>query len=126
MIYSYYHTSLDNLDFVNAENLNKTLDIYLKLVSKMDKNIVYENLKGHCEIMLNKYGLGGSMGGAFLPNDKLTQREIILWFLIYCDGKQSLYELSQMMGINIEELYSVTSLLEEKGIFEKMLLATKK
>jgi aminopeptidase-like protein len=39
--YDYYHTSLDNLDFVNSKNLNKALELYLQLI---DKNIVYKNL----------------------------------------------------------------------------------
>ena len=81
--YNCYHTSLDNLDFVKASNLNLTLNLYLQLISKMDKNIVYNNLYPNCEVMLDKHGLYPKTGGAVLPSDDLSALDAILWILYF-------------------------------------------
>ena len=119
--YDYYHTSSDNLDFVTAENLNKTLDLYLQLISKMDKNIVYKNLYPNCEVMLSKHDLYPKTGGALLPNTKVSALDIILWLLYYSDGSMSLYEISKKLNINISLVYNEAKRLEEKNIILKCL-----
>jgi len=116
--YGYYHTSLDNLDFVNAKNLNKTLDLYLQLINKMDKNIVYRNLHPNCEVMLSKHDLYPKTGGAQLPNSNVSALDIILWILYYCDGSINLYEISQKLKIDISLVYKETKQLENKKILK--------
>ena len=41
--YPYYHTSLDNLDFVKAENLFKSLKLHINLIYEIEK-LKYTNL----------------------------------------------------------------------------------
>ena len=82
--FNYYHTSLDNLDFIKAESIIQTLQIYLLVISKLDdlssqdiiqktrpistknnnlnKNI-YKSLMPYCEPMLSKRGLYPTLGG---------------------------------------------------------------
>jgi len=116
--YDYYHTSLDNLDFVKAENLNKALDLYLQLLNKMDKNIVYKNLYPNCEVMLSKHDLYPKTGGAQLPNSNISALDIILWLLYYCDGSMDLYEISKKLKIDIELVYHEAKQLHSKNIIE--------
>jgi len=118
--YDYYHTSLDNLDFVKAKNLNKTIDLYLNLISKMDKNIIYKNLQPNCEVMLSKHELYPKTGGAQLPNSKVSALDIILWSLFYMDGHTSLYEISKKLNVSIELVYKEAKKLEEKNILKKI------
>jgi aminopeptidase-like protein len=118
--YKEYHTSLDNLDFVKAENLNRTLNLYLQLISKMDKNIVYKNLYPNCEVMLSKHNLYPKTGGGLIPNSKFSELDIILWSLFYMDGKLDLYEISRKLNISIENLYKYAKVLEIKGIIKKL------
>ena len=80
--YSYYHTSKDDLEFVSAENLVKTLQIYLKIIEKLEegdminikkneytnsiikkKGLCYGSLNPYCEPMLSKRGLYPLKGG---------------------------------------------------------------
>jgi aminopeptidase-like protein len=119
--YNYYHTSLDNLDFVTSESIDKTVDLYLKLVSKMDKDIVFSNKYPNCEVMLSKHDLypkiGGALMGLDLKNPK-THLDITLELLFYCDGKISLFELSKQLNVNLNTLYDIGISLVDKDILE--------
>lgn len=118
--YKEYHTSLDDLTFVKAENLMQTLKLYMQLISKMDKNIVYQNLYPHCEVMLSKHDLYPKTGGALLPNSSMSALDIVLWSLFYMDGKKSLYEISQTLGIDLMLLYNEIKKLERKKIIKSI------
>jgi len=120
--YDYYHTSLDNLEFVTAENLNKTLGLYLQLISKMDKNIVYENLYPNCEVMLSQHDLYPKTGGAQLPNNDVSALDIILWSLFYMDGNMSLYDISQKLNIELELIFHEVKKLEIAKIITRNIL----
>ncbi len=119
--YDYYHTSLDNLDFVKPENLSMTIKLYLQLISKMDKNIIYKNLYPNCEVMLSKHDLYPKTGGAQLPGSSVSALDIILWSLFYMDGGMSIYEISKKLGVSIETIYESVKGLEEKNIIEKQI-----
>ena len=118
--YPYYHTSLDNLDFVLAENLEKSLELYKKVVMKMDKNIVYRNRYPYGEVMLSKHDLYPKTGGAILPGSSVSALEIILNILFYADGECDLFEISKKIGADIELVYREAKTLEEKGILERV------
>ena len=118
--YKEYHTSLDNLDFVKPENLNQTVDLYLQLIDKMDKNIVYKNHQPNCEVMLSKHDLYPKTGGAQLPNSNVSALDIILWSLFYMDGSMSLYEISKKLNISIELVHEQVKNLETKKIIERI------
>lgn len=118
--YKEYHTSLDNLDFVTASNLNKIVDLYLQLINKMDKNLIYKNLQPNCEVMLSKHDLYPKTGGAQLPNSDVSALDIILWSLFYMDGTMTLYEISKKLGVSIELTYEQVKNLYDKRIIEKI------
>lgn len=118
--YDYYHTSLDNLDFVKAENLNQTLDLYLQLLNIMDKNLIYKNLYPNCEVMLSKHDLYSKTGGTILPNSKVSALDIILWSLFYMDGNTNLYDISKKLSVDIELIYENVKVLENKNIISKV------
>lgn len=118
--YKEYHTSLDNLDFVKSENLNITLDLYLQLINKMDKNLVYKNMYPNCEVMLSKHDLYPKTGGAQLPNSTVSALDIILWSLFYMDGSISLYEIAKKLDVSIEVVHEQVKDLEEKKVIKRM------
>jgi len=116
--YDYYHTSLDNLDFVKAEYINETLNLYIQLIDKMDKNIIYKNLYPKSEVMLSKYNLYPKTGGALLPNSNISALNIILWLLYYCDGVITLYDISKKLQTDINLIYKEAIALERKKILK--------
>jgi len=119
--YEYYHTSLDDLEFVSAENLNETLDLYLQLINKMDKNIVYKNLYPNGEVMLSKHGLYPKTGGAILPNSNLSALDIVLELLFLCDGEVDICSISKKLDVDILLVYEEAKKLELNKILEKIL-----
>ncbi len=118
--YEGYHNSLDDLTFVTAENLNRSVNLYLQLLEKMDRNITYQNLYPNCEVMLSKHDLYPKTGGAILPGSSVSALDMRLWCLFYMDGKASLHEISQKIGVPIEMLYEEVKILEEKNTVIKV------
>lgn len=118
--YPYYHTSLDNLDYVNAEYINKSLNLYLQAVDMLDKRIIYKNLHPHCEVMLSRYGLYPEVGGADDFSDNiLTEADIMLALLLYCNGRRSMQEIAKIMNIPMDRLITIAEKLESISILKK-------
>lgn len=118
--YDYYHTSLDDLEFVKASTINKSLMLYLKTINKLDKNITYKG-RYPCETMLSRHGLYPKAGGGLLPgNPKINDLETILWFLFYCDGNNDLFEISEKLDMDFGYLYPIAHELEEKGVIVRI------
>jgi aminopeptidase-like protein len=134
------HTSLDNLNFIKAEYIQHTLQLYLKLIDKLeevpskqlstpDKNIIsrstndliYRNLYPNCEVMLSKHDLYPKTGGELLPGLN-TQAELdrILWLLFYCDGDTSLNEIAEKTSYPLYELNKTIRVLEGKAILKRV------
>jgi aminopeptidase-like protein len=119
--YDYYHTSLDNLEFVYAENINKSLNLYIQVIDKLDKNIIYKNLTPNCEAKLDKYGLYSKIGGSQVPKEMINNElDIMRWLLFYCDGQTSLYSISKKLDKSIKDIYRIASKLEEKCLLQKI------
>jgi len=117
--YPFYHTSLDNLDFVRSEAIVETLEIYEKVISKLDKNIIYRNKMPNCEVMLSKHDLYPKTGGSFLPSGLEAALDARLWLLFLCDGGVSLLEIAEQTGLSIDTLYDSACEMENKGILER-------
>lgn len=121
--YPFYHSSLDNLEFVNGNQLSDTLSLYKKLIDKIECNRYYRNSYPNCEVMLSKHDLYPKKGGAIDPN-KLggkSELDIILWILFLCDGKMSLWDVSEKIGASIDEVDFVAKKLLEKKILNEVL-----
>lgn len=117
--YPYYHTSLDDLRFISANNVARSLDLHLdilKRLNKWDDGPIYRRHDPHCEIMLSKYDLYPAMGGALLPKSQITQLDLRLWLLFLCDGERPLYTISQRLGVSLAHLEREAQVLEQKGL----------
>lgn len=120
--YPYYHTSLDNLDFVTAEQIQKTLILYIKLIEKFEQNQIYKNRYPNCEAMLSKHDLYPKMGGTQLPGkDGITELDLILWLLFFCDGEKTLLEISKQLDVPLHTIYNTAKVLEAKNTLERVL-----
>jgi aminopeptidase-like protein len=135
--YPFYHTSLDNLEFVKAEQINQSLKLYLRLIEKMeqyqgsyepslcpdresrksDQLPVYRNLFPNCEVMLSKHGLYPDTGGGMLPGQNSeVELDIILSLLFYCDGRRTLSGIAGELDLPLDQMTIVAAMLKEKGI----------
>lgn len=119
--YDYYHTSLDNLDFVKGKFINESLNLYYSLILKIEKNLKFKNLMPTCEVMLSKHDLYPKTGGTInqlTSNSKKNELDIILELLFYCDGEISLYDLSKQLDVDLDILYEIAIKIKNKYILE--------
>ena len=111
-----YHTSADNIDFVQPKYLADTFLKYLQVFSKLEENFgkfnlknnkdlknkketkkgqFFLNLKPKCEPRLSSMGLYRKVGaGTDNTEDERIRTLMILWVLNYSDGKHSLRHIS--------------------------------
>ncbi len=116
--YPYYHSSLDNLNYVKPQNLKKTLDIYCSVIEKLEKREVYlSNVK--VEAFLTKYNLFKKIGGSFLKKNSLSEVEIINWIIFLSDGKNSIGEISNIINIPTKTIKKLIRKLLSKKIITK-------
>jgi len=119
--YDYYHTSLDNLDFVNAEQVYLSLECYIDVIDRVDHNIFFKSTNPDCEPMLSKHNLYPKTGAAQLPkNNKYNALDMHLWLLFYCDGSKNIEYISRKLGISEDLLYKEALVLEEKSLLYRI------
>jgi len=93
-----YHTSLDDLSFVDSTELLETLRVYVNLVESLEADNKYINCKPHGEPHLGKYSLYPTIGGQKTPKFFLRN---LRFLLCYSDGKTSLLEIAERAGVPI-------------------------
>lgn len=115
--YPYYHTSLDNLDFVTATQIFETLTLYISLIDKIESRRIYYNKIQNCEVMLSRHNLYPKNGGSQLPTtDSRSELDLILWLLFLCDGKCSIQEIAVQLGVDCEQLTLLADNLVAEGV----------
>jgi len=132
-----YHTSSDNLNFVNSESLSDTFQIYTSIISKLEENFgkfftkntihenkkytkndpVYINLFPKCEPHLGKRGIYHLVGGQN-PLYDLIKEKAMMWILAYSDGTYSLKDISDRSKIDFDILKEVGILLLDKQLIK--------
>jgi aminopeptidase-like protein len=117
--YKEYHTSLDDLNFVKSENLEKTFNAYCQWFEMVDANLVFERKNQECEYQLGKRGLYPETGGAFRQDsgeEEVLNIDALSWLMFGCDGKTDLWSLSLGSGISIKTLLANAEKMEEAGL----------
>lgn len=111
--YPEYHTSADNLDFVQPEYLKDSFDRCRAIVSLLERNSNYINLNPKCEPQLGKRGLYRSIGG--LPD--AGEREMaMLWVLNLSDGGHSLLDIAERANLSFNIVFDAAKTLQEHGL----------
>ena len=117
--YPEYHSSLDNLDFVTATQIQETLVLYIHLIDKLEARRIYRNRTPNCEAMLSRHNLYPVTGGAQRPEfDDRSELDLILWLLFFCDGKLDMSTIAHRMNISLDVLVAIADKLAAKGVLE--------
>jgi aminopeptidase-like protein len=112
-----YHTSADNLEFVQPDCLADSLAKYVAVVGVLEENRKYMNLNPMCEPQLGKRGLDRTMGGETAePVDKLA----MLWVLNMSDGNNSLLDIADRSGISFRKILAAARALETSALVEAL------
>jgi aminopeptidase-like protein len=94
--YPEYHTSADDLGFVDDDALIEALDAVLAVVDVLEHDRAWLNLSPHGEPQLGKRGLYPTTGGKSASDAVMA----MLWVLACSDGGTSLLEVADRAGLD--------------------------
>lgn len=111
-----YHTSADNLDFVQPRYLGDSCFECLSVLSAIESNKVYRNLNPKCEPQLGKRGLYRALGG---QRDGGLSELSMLWVLNLSDGQHTLLDIAEKSGSPIDAIEKAAKLLLNHGLLQE-------
>ncbi|MDV3351133.1 DUF4910 domain-containing protein [Leptothoe sp. LEGE 181152] len=99
--YPEYHTSADNLDFVQTSALVNSFETYVNVLDVLENNYAYLNTNPKCEPQLGKRGLYSTMGGKQTTPD---ERMAMLWTLNLSDGEHTLLDIAERSQLSFSTI----------------------
>jgi aminopeptidase-like protein len=112
-----YHTSADNLDFIQPAYLADSLSKYLAVLYILENNKKYINTNPLCEPQLGRRGLYGAMGGR---KDTDALEMSMLWVLNLSDGGNSLLDIAEKSGYEFSIINDVTKILLDHKLLSEV------
>ena len=110
--YPEYHSSADDLEFVDAESLGESLATLLRVVGILERNRVYVNLNPKGEPQLGKRGLYRAIGGGAFDEANL------LWTLNLSDGAHDLLAVAERSGLPFDAIADGATALAGAGLLQ--------
>ncbi len=110
-----YHTSADNLDFIDPLQLARSLRVCVDIVDILENNFKYHNLNPYCEPQLGKRNLYRSTGGESIGME-INAR---LWVLNLSDGEHSLLDIAERSGLSFQAIHDAAELLRANGLLKE-------
>jgi aminopeptidase-like protein len=107
-----YHTSADNLDFIDPVALAGSLRVCASILDVLENNQRYRNLNPHCEPQLGKRDLYRATGGHAIGAE-INAR---LWVLNLSDGEHSLLDIAERSGISFCAIHEAAEVLCKGGL----------
>jgi aminopeptidase-like protein len=102
-----YHTSADNLNFIQAEYLADSFSKYLSVLSVLDNNKKCLNQNPKCEPQLGKRGLYSSIG---------ANEPELLWVLNLSDGNHTLLDIAEKANVGFDSTSKAEDALSKHGL----------
>src|SRR5262249_32600346 len=112
-----YHTSADNLDFVDGASLADSLLKILTVVDVLEAQATFRNLSPKGEPQLGRRGLYATMGGYA---DARAREEALLWVLNMSDGTHSLLDIAERSGISFADICDAARSLTDHDLLERV------
>jgi aminopeptidase-like protein len=107
-----YHTSADNLDFIQPSQIEESLRICASALEVLENNVRYLNLNPFCEPQLGKRNLYRSTGGDAIG----TEINARLWVLNLSDGENSLLDIAERSDVSFSTISDAADMLCESGL----------
>ena len=125
--YAEYHTSLDNLDFVNGDQILEAVGIYRDSIRILEGNTSFISLVPNGEPQLGRRGLYPATGGAnkqpanpIAGSSRTEVRvELLSWALFFADGVTDLISVSEKSGLPFVELLRAYEVLEQQKMVKR-------
>lgn len=110
--YPEYHTSLDDVGFVQESSLEDALAFILEVLAVLEGEATYRNLSPKGEPQLGRRGLYGSIGGESGKDAEMA----LLWVLNQSDGTRSLLEIAERANIPFARIHAAADSLVEADL----------
>jgi aminopeptidase-like protein len=110
-----YHTSADNLDFIEPDSLATSFGTILKVIDIAENDVKPTNLAPTCEPNLGKRKLYGAIGG---DKNAYDANLPVFWVLNQANGTRSLLDIAERAQIPFERIYSAAKMLSENGLLK--------
>ncbi|MGH9894566.1 MAG: DUF4910 domain-containing protein, partial [bacterium] len=112
-----YHTSADDLDFVQPPYLADSLAACIAILAVLEANQTYRNLNPKGEPQLGRRGLYSTSGG----HTTRAQDEIaLLWVLNLSDGEHSLLDIADRAGVPFSSIRAAAEDLLSVDLLEQV------
>lgn len=114
--YPEYHTSKDDLQLISAAGLQGAFEVYQECIVALENNFKYQ-INVLCEPQLGKRGLYPTMSqkGSYAAVKAMTD------FIAYADGTNDLIDISNIIGVPVNELISIVDKLQKNQLIDKVL-----
>lgn len=112
-----YHTSADDLEFVQPKYLGDSFHKLLAVVDILENSKTYLNQHPKCEPQLGKRGLYRQIGGA---TGEASRELAMLWVLNLSDGEHSLLDIAERAGLEFGVIKSAAGALEQQGLLKEV------
>ena len=111
--YPEYHTSLDNMGLISPAGLQGSYEVMTRWIRAMEYNANYR-IKVLCEPQLGKRGLYPTISqkGSYDTVAAMTN------FIAYADGRNDLFDISNLIGVSTEALIPIVEKLRTGGLIE--------
>ena len=111
--YPEYHTSGDNLSFVQPRYLEESYNYCLQALTLLENNKTFLSQNPKCEPQLGKRGLYKAIGG----DSEGAKREMaMLWVLNLSDGHHSLLDVAERSRMSFDVLCEAAEILHAHGL----------
>lgn len=110
-----YHTSADNVDFVQPAALEDSLALTESILEVLEHDATYVNLNPKCEPQLGRRGLYRNTGGATAPSSEMA----LLWVLNLSDGGHSLLDIAERSTMRFGTIRRAAIELERVGLLRR-------
>jgi aminopeptidase-like protein len=110
--YPEYHTSADNLEFIQPPQLAESLQMCAAILDVLENNRNYVNVKPFCEPQLGKRNLYRSTGGEAIG----VEIHARLWVLNLSDGEHSLLDIAERSGLPFASISDAADLLVQSQL----------
>ena len=110
--YPEYHTSLDNFELVTKNGLESSLEIYFKCIEAFELSRFKPMVKVLGEPQLGKRGLYPNVSN----KDTFLQVRDMMNFLSFCDGNNSIIEISKLCELTLNETIKFYELFLENDL----------
>jgi aminopeptidase-like protein len=107
-----YHTSADNLDFIQPSQLAKSLWVCAAVIDVLENNFRYRNLSPFCEPQLGKRDLYRSTAGEAIG----VEINARLWVLNLSDEEHSLLDIAERSELPFSAISDAAELLCQNGL----------